>query len=180
LKGDISMKMVAIKIMIGLIFCMLLTGCNSITEVERKTSIESNDMKEKELQEYSDSKFNIYVSFPKSWRSEIEKTLEATSTNEASPDGGIRMYIDEGNDNFIYAYGCVGSINIPKQGFKEEIIKRNGQEDLIFLISESSGGIEAHYLYDQSHAISMRLKKDIFDYYKLEIYEVLKSFRVNE
>jgi hypothetical protein len=174
------MKVVAITAMICLVLFMLLTGCDSQNELERKTLAESNDVKRKELQEYSDSKFNFYVSYPKNWRSEIEKTLESTSTNEASPDGGIRIYMNESKDNFIYAYGCVSDIGIPEQGFEKETIKRDGEEDLILLIKEVGGNIEAHCNYDKFHAVSMRLNKDIFENKKLVIYDILRSYRIFE
>jgi hypothetical protein len=82
----------------------------------------------RDVQIYTDKRFNFSVEYPKEWTTKIVGSWDATTEVEASPDSGIIVYVDGNVNESIYVYGQVSLINVlQEEGMREQkLVTRSG------------------------------------------------------
>ena len=86
-------RAIMVIISVLLITCIFQNICYGKTKLVNNSTANISDKNQKDSNIYIDRRFKFSVNYPKKWKSKIEPTWAATSTREASPDGGINIYI---------------------------------------------------------------------------------------
>lgn len=132
------------------------------------------------IQIFSDKRFNFSVEFPKNWNSEIETTWDATPTQEASPDGGVDIYVEGVKDDKIEVYGQNGHIGIlPLPNFKKtEFVTNSGLKGMLYS-QTTENRKEIYLLFDEGfHAVHINVSSDCFKSNEKKIMDILKSINI--
>jgi hypothetical protein len=146
---------------------------------ESNKAIERIEAAPKDMLKYTNSKYKFSVTFPKSWGHEFEKTWEATSQQEASPDGGIRIYIEGNKEEMIYVYGQNGHIGVFQEASKREefftdsnikgelsSVSTDGKQDIHLVLGDGFNGAHVY------------VSEECFNSNKDEIFNLLKSIEL--
>jgi len=175
-----NIKMFLILIALSVMMC----ACNNVKKevINTNTNLVSNT--KDSLETYIDKKFKFSVDFPSYWDYEIEKTWEATSTQEGSPDGGINIYIDGNKNDRIRIYGQYGHISIPVDEYKMEdfsttsgltgtLLKQNiGDEIIIQLVLNDNLAIGGF------HGANIKTSQKCYQLNEKQVMNVLKSINI--
>lgn len=172
--------MFLILIALSIMLCACKNGKKEVINTNTNLVSKTNDG----LETYIDEKFKFSVEFPSYWEYEIEKIWEATSTQEASPDGGIDIYIDGNKNDRIRIYGQYGHISIPDDEFKMEdfsttsgligtLLKQNTDgEIIIYLVLNDNLAIGGF------HGANIRMSQKCYQRNEKQVINVLKSITI--
>lgn len=136
---------------------------------------------------YVDEKFRFSVQYPADWKTKIEETWEATAEREASPDGGINIYINGDENERIYVLGQHGHYYPVSKGenYKEdEFTTLDGVKGTLYYDSpydyERSKGRKTIYLVlgEGFHGAYLTISDEILKQYNDEILSILKSIKI--
>lgn len=167
---------------------VLLSGCNKIETNENNHSKNgsSNDfLCGDENQTYSDERFAFSADFPKKWDAEVTEILEPSTDFEGTPDSGIRIYITDDKDEYIYIFGQLGSIGVTanenSSEFEtvEELITNTNLKGTYYLCKRDSYYELYYVLDDYNIGVTASLTQENYEAYKIEIICILKSIRIN-
>ncbi len=146
------------------------------------------NMKDTSMEQASDTKQQRYtdhlkfsVDFPEDWTSMVEETWEATSEREASPDGGINIYIDGNVENKIYVYWQNGHISYPQGSDEKDIFTTDdGLNGELYEQAEDKR-VKVQVIYGEGfHGAHVDVSEACYKHYKNEILEVIKSMKILE
>lgn len=171
-----------------LVIVTLCMGCsNGITKKSDNnvTSQSDNNARispEKELNSlgniYVNNKFNFSVEYPVKWNIKEEEYYEATIERNASPDGGIYIFVESKPDETIYVYGQLGHGDIDAPYFQRESFATNsGMKGS--LLSNEIDGKKIIYLNFNDFYIraSLHISIECFNQNKEQIMDILKSIK---
>jgi hypothetical protein len=117
------------------------------------------------------------VSFPKEWSSKAQPRLSG------DPDGGIRIYVDSNEANFIYVFGQTGH-GSPSvyQGLKEEKFETaSGIEGSLFT-GNVDGETRLHLVLNTDEYIgaTVSVSDECYSKNQTIIKDVLRSININK
>lgn len=155
------------KIIIG-IYILLITGCSA------------NRHDFDDWSKYEDEEFDFSVEYPSYWEGVPEETWVASEEREASPDGGINIYINGNEDDYIYILGQKGHWSKPNEnGYVEKSFSTiDGEKGIIYEQSDESEYIGYLVLEEGFHGAVMRMSKEIYEENQDTINKVLTTIKI--
>lgn len=157
------------------LFLPLFSGCNSCDDLL------SGD----EVQTYSDERFGFSVDFPTNWDAEVSEILEPSVDFEGTPDSGVRIYITDEKDEYIYIFGQLGRIGITAIENSSEFdtveeLNTNTNLKGTYYFRKLASYYELYYVLDEYNiGATASLTQENYEAYKGEIIDILKSIRIN-
>ena len=128
---------------------------------------------------YTNNKYKFSVTFPKSYGYEFEKTWEGSAEREASPDGGINIYIEGKKEEKIYVFGQNGHIAVFDEGVKREEFVTNSNVKGELSSVGVDGNLEMHLvLSNQFNGANVHVSIECYKKNKDQIFEILKSIEL--
>ena len=92
----------------------LYTGCSNNVDDKSGNTISNNQNSNSnmsfikkldgDMSIYIDKRFKFSVEYPNKWKAKIEPFWEATPKRNASPDGGINIYLDDKEEKNLYLW----------------------------------------------------------------------------
>lgn len=170
------------------LFLPLLSGCNKKETSENNNAINNSCnglTSEDEVQTYSDERFGFSVDFPTNWDSEASEILEPSVDSEGTPDSGVRIYIADEKDEYIYIFGQLGKIGITANENASEFetveeLNTNTNLKGTYYLRKLDSNYELYYVLDEHNiGASASLTQENYEAYKGEIISILKSIRIN-
>jgi hypothetical protein len=176
--------------MVNKLFVLLITllivlssiGCHKSTSTINKNT----ETQVYELCRYTDTRFSFSLDYPKDWDADIDNTWK---NNSNIPDSGIKVFINSNTDNFIWIYGCVGTVNGSPQdlGFREpkncqkEIIEaKSGAKCTLYVTSDIDGRIQGQIAFDQFHGATINCDNKEYEVNKQKILAIFKSIYIQK
>lgn len=131
------------------------------------------------VQTYSDRNTNFSVEFPNSWDSKISERLGSTPTQDASPDGGIEIYVDGNKDERIYVYGQIGHVSFAKANTDStEFVTSHGNKGILYT-ERVSDRKDMHLIFDEGfHAAHIYVSFSCFKKNEKKIMALLTSINL--
>lgn len=133
---------------------------------------------------YKNDYFNFSVTYPNSFKTQIEDYKKATSSEEGSPDGGITIFIKESTNDTIRVFGSNGKIDERIIDFSytakttEDFITDSKTKGTLYYNAEN-GTTNAVLLLDDHHAAQINCSNETFSRCKQQIFAILKSIKIN-
>ena len=173
--------------LITLMFLTMIIFTSCISEKSTiKDNVENipNKMEEKIEEDhnykiYKNETYNFTVEYPENWKTLEAETYEGNEEYEASPDGGISIYVENDETEKIYIFGQSGKIAAETPNCeKKEFTTDNGTKGVLF-ITEDNNRYMIHLVLDEGfYGAALNLSKDCYNKNKDKIIRILKSIRI--
>lgn len=131
------------------------------------------------IQTYSNKNINFSVEFPNNWDSKISERLESTPTQDASPDGGIEIYVEGNKEDLIYVYGQIGHVNFPNTNCDStKFVTSHGNKGILYT-ERVSDRKDMHLIFDEGfHAAHIYVSSSCFKKNEKKIMDLLTSINL--
>lgn len=131
------------------------------------------------IQTYSNKNINFSVEFPNSWDSKISDRLGSTPSQDASPDGGIEIYVEGNKEDLIYVYGQIGHVSFPNTNCDStKFVTSNGNKEILYT-ERVSDRKDMHLIFDEGfHAVHIYVSSSCFKKNEKKIMALLTSINL--
>ena len=173
-----------VGLMILIIGIQLIGGCATNTADKITDSNEEAIAERGNLLIYTDKRFEFSVAFPKEWNYEIESAWEASEDVEASPDGGIQIFVKNNPEDSIRVFGQVGKMGLPLNTYERKDFETSDGRSGNLYTEESNGRKDIWLLLEGDFkgpavviGASVKVSNECYDETREQIIEILKSIQ---
>jgi hypothetical protein len=175
-----------ILLVVPLILCAFCSGCNSIAKTNVTSEPGNSESRMSLIKEsdkftniYINNKFKFSVAYPKKWTAHEDVYNAGTNEQNASPDGGLNIFVKGKQDEIIYVYGQVGHIVIPEPDFQRDDFTTNSGLKGTLSSKEIDGKKVIYLILDEGFiGAYLNIKTEHFDQNKNEIISILRSINL--